>query len=76
MWIRASEGSAIGMTRYEREQFFDALCQLRERYSGRGPDDQVGILSIEAVVRWAEREMQVLRSVDAAAEARINEQRA
>lgn len=64
------------MTRYERDQFFTALCQLRERYSHRGDDDRVGTLSMEDIVAWAEREMVALGPAEATPSAPANQPKA
>jgi uncharacterized SAM-dependent methyltransferase len=53
------------MTRHERDQFFDALCELRERYGLRADADRLGIHSIEEVVRWAEHQMVALGPAEA-----------
>lgn len=61
------------MTRYERDQFFDALCGLRERYPLRDDADRLGIHSIEEVIRWAEHEMVALGPAEATATGQANE---
>jgi uncharacterized SAM-dependent methyltransferase len=64
------------MTRYERDQFFDALCELRERYALRADADRLGIHSIDDVVQWAEREMVALGPVEATESGQANESNA
>ena len=60
------------MTRFERDQFFEALCRLREVYSHRDDDDRVGSVSIQEIVGWAEREMVALGPAEATAHAQAN----
>jgi hypothetical protein len=67
---------AITMTRYERDQFFEALCRLREGYSHGDDDDRAGTVSIDEVVGWAEREMVALVPAEATAPAQANESKA
>lgn len=64
------------MTMYERDQFFESLCRLREGYSRRDEDDRVGTMSIEEVVGWAERELVALAPAEATASAQANEPKA
>lgn len=64
------------MTRYERDQFFESLCRLREEYSQRDEDDRVGTMSIEEVVGWAEGELAALAPAEATAPAHANEPKA
>jgi hypothetical protein len=64
------------MTRYERDQFFESLCRLREGYSHRDEDDRVGTMSIEEVVGWAGRELMALATAEATASAHANESKA
>jgi hypothetical protein len=70
------EGSAITMTRYERDQFFESLCRLREGYSHRDEDDRVGTMSIQEAVGWAERELVALAPAEATAPAHATEPKA
>lgn len=70
------EGSAITMTRYERDQFFEALCRLREGYAHRDRDDRAGTVSIESVVGWAERAMVALGPAEATASAQAKDLKA
>jgi hypothetical protein len=35
------------MTRYERRQFFERLCDLRALYALRGADDATSVVSID-----------------------------
>jgi hypothetical protein len=41
------------MTRFERRQMFERLCQLRDRYLDLADDDRVGESSVEDVIVWA-----------------------
>jgi hypothetical protein len=45
------------MTRYERMQFFEALCGLRETYATRSDADRRPELSIEDAIAYAEAVM-------------------
>ena len=41
------------MTRFERRQFFDRLCELRDRYAARSADDSTSVMTIEAAMDYA-----------------------
>ena len=45
------------MTRYERMQFFEALCDLRANYAARSDADRRPELSIEDAIAYAEAVM-------------------
>ena len=45
------------MTRYERMQFFEALCDLRAAYASRSDADRRPELSIEEAIAFAEAVM-------------------
>ena len=45
------------MTRYERMQFFEALCDLRAAYASRSDADRRPELSIEDAIAYAEAVM-------------------
>ena len=45
------------MTRYERMQFFEALCDLRAAYASRSDADRRPELSIEEAIAYAEAVM-------------------
>jgi hypothetical protein len=34
----------------ERAEFLNRLCELREAYAGRGPDDRDGSITIESLL--------------------------
>ena len=53
------------MTRYERMQFFEALCELRVAYASRSDADRRPELSIEDVIAYAEA---VMFAIDVEAE--------
>lgn len=37
-----------------RKDLFDRLCLLRQLYARRGPRDRAGVISVDAVIRYAE----------------------
>ena len=45
------------MTRYERNQYFKRLCELREQYRDRGADDRRGTTTIAQAIAAAEAVM-------------------
>jgi hypothetical protein len=45
------------MSRYERRQFFETLCGLRDQYAGRSEDDRRSALLIDDAVLYAEAVM-------------------
>jgi hypothetical protein len=53
------------MTRYERMQFFEALCELRVAYAARSDADRRPAISIEDAISYAEA---VMYAVEAEAE--------
>lgn len=55
------------MSRYERRQYFDRLCELRDGY-GRSPEDTRAILSIDDAIAYATAVMVALEESDAAVE--------
>jgi hypothetical protein len=56
------------MSRYERDQFFAALCTLRDAYACLSDDDRRSSLMIEDAVTCAEAVMQALHAADTAAD--------
>jgi hypothetical protein len=38
------------MTRYERRQFFERLCELRALYARRGSDDATSVVTIDQAI--------------------------
>ena len=56
------------MSRYERGQYFEALCGLRDAYTGRSEDDRRSALLIEDAVIYAEAVMNALAAEDTTAE--------
>jgi hypothetical protein len=42
------------MSRYERTQFFEALCAMRHGYAARGDEDRRSALSIDDAVIYAD----------------------
>jgi hypothetical protein len=60
------------MSRYERTQYFEALCRLRATHEAATDDDRRSILSVEDAIAHAEA---VLVAYDAAdEEARISDE--
>lgn len=41
------------MNRYERRQFFERLCTMRDAYDKRGPEDTTSLITIEAMIERA-----------------------
>ena len=60
------------MSRYERRQYFDRLCELRDGY-GRDSDDTRGVLSIEDAIAYASAVMIALEESDTAVETLADE---
>jgi hypothetical protein len=56
------------MSRYERGQFFEALCGLRDAYEGRSDDDRRSSLLINDAVVYAEAVMLALDEKETAAD--------
>jgi hypothetical protein len=42
------------MTRYERAQFFDTICAMRDAYAARSDEDRRSALSIDDAVIYAD----------------------
>lgn len=57
------------MSRYERDQYFEALCALRSSYTSLGDDDRRSSLLVDDAVVYAEAVMQALSAEDAAEDA-------
>jgi len=55
------------MSRYERDQYFEALYALRRAYASLGDDDRRSSLLVDDAVIYAEAVMQALAAEDAAA---------
>jgi hypothetical protein len=53
------------MSRYERSQFLETLCHLREGYPTATADDRRVTLSIEDAITYAEAVMLALEAEDA-----------
>ena len=45
------------MSRWERRQYFEALCALRARYATLGADDMQGAFAIETVIADASAQL-------------------
>lgn len=56
------------MSRYERDQFFEALWAMRAGYATRPDDDRGLSLSMADAIRYAEAVMQALDAEEAAAD--------
>jgi hypothetical protein len=56
------------MSRYERGQFFEALCGLRDAYSARSDDDRRSALLVNDAVTYAEAVMLALDEKETAAD--------
>ena len=54
------------MTRYERDQYFEALWAVRDAYATRSDEDRASHLSISDAVLYAEAVMQALDADDLA----------
>jgi hypothetical protein len=50
------------MGRYERRQYFESLCEMRDQYALRPVDDQVGNLLVEDAMIYAEAVMLALEA--------------
>jgi hypothetical protein len=46
------------MDRYARRQYFERICQLRDRYARLGPADTANAITIEAMIARAGRLME------------------
>jgi hypothetical protein len=47
----------MGMSRYERSQYFEAICRLQAAYLNRSDDDRRSDLSIDDAMAYAEAVM-------------------
>jgi hypothetical protein len=56
------------MSRYDRGQYFEALCGLRDAYSLRSDDDRRSALLIDDAVTYAEAVMNALNAEDTMAD--------
>ncbi len=56
------------MSRFERGQFFEALCGLRDAYTGRSDDDRRSALLINDAIVYAEAVMLALDAERTSAE--------
>ena len=50
------------MSRYERRQFFEALCTMREGYANRSDDDRRSALSVDDAIIYAEAVLTALEA--------------
>jgi hypothetical protein len=57
------------MSRYERDQYFEALYAMRSSYASLGDDDRRSSLLVDDAVLYAEAVMQALAAEDAADDA-------
>jgi hypothetical protein len=55
------------MSRYERGQYFEALCGLRTAYAGRSDDDRRSSLLIDDAIIYAEAVMRAFDDNETAA---------
>ena len=51
------------MGKVERRRFFERLCELRDAYARRGPDDRLPTLTVEAAIACAELALVSVRMV-------------
>ena len=58
------------MSRYERGQYFEALCGLRDAYTARSDDDRRSSLLVDDAIVYAEAVMRALDEKESAAEVR------
>ena len=56
------------MSRYERGQYFEALCALRDAYTARSEDDRRSSLLINDAMIYAEAVMHALDAKESAAD--------
>ncbi len=56
------------MSRYERGQYFEALCGLRDAYTARSEDDRRSSLLINDAIIYAEAVMRALDDKESAAD--------
>jgi hypothetical protein len=52
--VKPDETRPKAMTSYERAQFFDTICAMRDAYAVRGDDDRRSALSIDDAVIYAD----------------------
>jgi hypothetical protein len=52
----------VEMSRYERRQFFEALCMMREGYTNRSDDDRRSALSVGDAIIYADAVMTALEA--------------
>jgi hypothetical protein len=45
------------MERYKRREYFERICDLRDRYANLGPTDTTGVITIDAMIARACRLM-------------------
>jgi hypothetical protein len=57
------------MSRYERDQYFEALYALRRSYASLGDNDRRSALLVDDAVVYAEAVMQALAAEDTAEDA-------
>jgi hypothetical protein len=50
------------MSRYERRQYFEALCTMREGYANRSDDDRRSALSVDDAIIYADAVMTALEA--------------
>jgi hypothetical protein len=53
-WV-ATDWKERSMDRYSRRIYFERLCDLRESYARRGPEDSTSVITIEAAIARATR---------------------
>ena len=53
------------MSRYERHQYFESLCEMRAAYGARPMDDRQGTLLVEDAIRYGDAVMLALEFEDA-----------
>ena len=46
------------MDRYLRREYFERICQLRDRHARLGPADTTSVITIDAMIARANRLMQ------------------
>ena len=67
-----AEAYGLVMTRFERDQFFEALCRLRDAYAVRSDADRRSTLLIGDAIVYAEAVMRALAVEDLAAAVAID----
>lgn len=53
------------MSRHDRAQYFESLCDLRAAYASAGDDDRRPAISIDDVTLWAEAILEAYAAQDA-----------